>query len=206
MLFSPAGAIPGGARVPEYHMPTNNYLSGDWKTHNWCGPAYYIPSERRWVAYHNYRTLPELLYRDSQDFTTESEFVDFVRSRDTPSWFRYRNIGVLPNIRPVIKLNGYKRELIYPQYCNKFHMAPMPCRRYYINYHDVLDEDLYKRHKDVSSSFKIGPCDIPNYGHIPHIVSGKTSFAEQVDRRITMFDNVFCTGVQYTHRIEKPHN
>ncbi|XP_014778569.1 uncharacterized protein LOC106875102 [Octopus bimaculoides] len=206
MLFSPAGVTPSGAKVPEYHMPTNNYLSGDWKSHNWRGPAYYVPSERRWIAYHNYRTLPDLIKRDSMDIQCEDQYVDFVRTRDTPSCFRYRNIGILPSIHPHLMLNGYKRELLYSQTANKFHMAPMPCRRYYINYHDVLDEKLYRRHKDVSSIFKIGPCDVPNYGHIPNIVSGKTSFTEEIDRNNPMYENVFCTGTQYTHRIDKPYH
>ena len=85
MLHSTVGVTPAGARVPEYVMPKNNYLSGDWKSHVWRGAAHYVPSERRWIAYHNYRCLPLLAKRDAKDLQSETEYVDFVRSRDTPT-------------------------------------------------------------------------------------------------------------------------
>ena len=47
---------------------TDNYLSGDGKSHVWpAGPGWYVPSERRFVSYHDYRSLPGTRRSDPTD-------------------------------------------------------------------------------------------------------------------------------------------
>lgn len=207
MLHSTTSVVPAGARVPEYSMHKNIYLTGDWKSHMWRGASHYIPSERRWLAYHNYRCLPLLAKRDAKDLQSETEYVDFIQSRDTPSGIRYRNIGLLPCKYPELRLFGYKR--VTPSFpCREFMCWPLSSdvkcyhdpyvtqRGEYGYYHDVLDTSAFRRRKDVPASLKIDACDVPNYGHIPNFLYGKTTFSEWIDRNNPMYNNTFCTGIQ----------
>lgn len=215
MLHSTTGVTPAGARVPEYVMPKNDILSGDWKSHVWRGPAHYIPSERRWIAYHNYRCLPLLAKRDAKDLQSETEYVDFIRSVDTPSGIRYRNIGLLPCKHPELKIFGYKKEA-----------STLPCREFtcwplspdvkcyhdpylihkgeYGYYHDVLDSSAFRLRKDVPANLKIDACDVPNYGHIPNFLYGRSTFAEHIEQNNPMYNNTFCTGISRTHHVDQP--
>ena len=69
-----------GTRNP---VPTDNYFSGDVKSLNYQGPGYYVPSELRWISYHNYRSLPPETRRDAILFESEDDWVAFLRKRDT---------------------------------------------------------------------------------------------------------------------------
>lgn len=64
------------------HLPVNNYLSGDGKSHVYYGPAYYVPSERRWVTYVEYRSLPPQTRRDAILMDSEDKWREFQLQRD----------------------------------------------------------------------------------------------------------------------------
>ena len=72
-------------RGPHNPIPTDNYLSGDGKSMIWNAPSHYVPSERSWIGYHQYRSLPQDTRRDAKEMQSEDQWVDFMRQRDTPS-------------------------------------------------------------------------------------------------------------------------
>ncbi|KAK3092549.1 hypothetical protein FSP39_004270 [Pinctada imbricata] len=69
-------------RGPYNSTPLHNYLSGDGKSHVFRGPGYYVPSENRWMHYHEYRSLPRETRRDAILFESEDDWVKFQRKRD----------------------------------------------------------------------------------------------------------------------------
>ncbi|XP_041365604.1 uncharacterized protein LOC121380719 [Gigantopelta aegis] len=69
-------------RGPRNPVPTDNYFSGDGKSYTYQGPAYYVPSELRWISYHEYRSLPLETRRDAILFESEDDWVAFLRKRD----------------------------------------------------------------------------------------------------------------------------
>lgn len=70
---------------PHYSTPANNYFSGEEKSHVWKGASHYVPSERDWISYHDYRHHPRSAKRDAIDFQSEDQYVQFARQRDNPN-------------------------------------------------------------------------------------------------------------------------
>lgn len=107
-LAAPYRLTPG-LPLPHHSTPYNNYLSGDGKSYIWAGPGYYVPSERTWIRYPDYRHLPRETRRDAIDFQSEDAWVDFMRNRDQPSgeslavndvaYFVFLHV-VVQNVRP----------------------------------------------------------------------------------------------------------
>ncbi|CAG5129457.1 unnamed protein product [Candidula unifasciata] len=64
-------------------MPINTYLSGDGLSHCYRGPAYYVPSERAWVDYKDYHSLPPLTRRDAIHMDSEDKYREFQKKRDS---------------------------------------------------------------------------------------------------------------------------
>lgn len=64
-------------------MPINTYLSGDGLSHCYRGPAYYVPSERAWMDYKDYRSLPPITRRDAIHMDSEDKYREFQRKRDS---------------------------------------------------------------------------------------------------------------------------
>lgn len=79
-------------RGPYNSTPVDNYPSGDGKSMIWRGPSHYVPSERRWTDYHQYRSLPRDTRRDAKEMQSEDQWVDFMRQRDTPSGNCLKNV------------------------------------------------------------------------------------------------------------------
>ena len=69
-------------RGPHNSTPLNNYLAGDGKSHVYRGPAYYVPSENRWIRFHEYRSLPRETKRDAILMESEEQWVAYQRKRD----------------------------------------------------------------------------------------------------------------------------
>lgn len=72
-------------RGPRNMVPAHNYLSGTGKSINWRGPAYYVPSERRWVMQDQYRSLPRRTCRDAIYFESEDDWVTWRSKNDKPN-------------------------------------------------------------------------------------------------------------------------
>uniref|UniRef100_A0A8W8MF65 Uncharacterized protein n=1 Tax=Magallana gigas TaxID=29159 RepID=A0A8W8MF65_MAGGI len=98
-------------RGPYNSTPVDNYPSGDGKSMIWRGPSHYVPSERRWTDYHQYRSLPRDTRRDAKEMQSEDQWVDFMRQRDTPSGYYHKDIGLLQTGVPECRLFGYTRDL-----------------------------------------------------------------------------------------------
>ncbi|KAK3591973.1 hypothetical protein CHS0354_031481 [Potamilus streckersoni] len=157
---------------PHYSTPSNNYLSGDWKSHVWSGQAHYVPSERAWISYHDSRSLPRETKRDAIEFQSEDEWVAFTRERDTPSGYYHKNIGLKQSGTPELKLFGYSRDLpsmppkdIFQNPWPKSD-AWTPIQRegrgeYYGYYHEAMTRENERRTKTYPTSMKIEPRDIP---------------------------------------------
>lgn len=69
-------------RGPYNATPVNNYLAGDGKSHVYMGPAYYVPSENRWIKFHEYRSIPRETRRDAILMESEEQWVAYQRKRD----------------------------------------------------------------------------------------------------------------------------
>ena len=69
-------------RGPHNSTPLNNYLAGDGKSHVYRGPAYYVPSENRWIRFHEYRSLPRETKRDAILMESEEQWVAYQRKWD----------------------------------------------------------------------------------------------------------------------------
>lgn len=69
-------------RGPYNSTPVNNYLAGDGKSHVYMGPAYYVPSENRWIKFHEYRSIPRETRRDAILMESEEQWVAYQRKRD----------------------------------------------------------------------------------------------------------------------------
>lgn len=67
-------------------VPVDNYLSGDGKSHVYRGPGYYIPSERRWVTFVDYHSLPTETRRDAILMESEDQWREFQQKRDMKSF------------------------------------------------------------------------------------------------------------------------
>ena len=63
-------------------MPVDTYLSGDGLSHTYRGSGYYVPSERSWIDYKDYRSLPPLTRRDAIHMDSEEKYRAFQRRRD----------------------------------------------------------------------------------------------------------------------------
>ncbi|XP_076437140.1 uncharacterized protein LOC143276498 [Babylonia areolata] len=70
-------------RGPYKPTPVNNYLSGNGKSHVYEGSGYYVPSERIWQNYVEYRSLPKTSRRDAILMESEDQWVAFMRKRDS---------------------------------------------------------------------------------------------------------------------------
>jgi len=112
---------------------TDNYLSGTGKSHVWpAGPGWYVPSERRFISYHdhrslpgtrrseptdgNYITLPNDRRADQREFQSEDSWREWQGKRDaareyprTESIVRMgeHNRGLAMSGLPPLKLDGY---------------------------------------------------------------------------------------------------
>jgi len=158
---------------PHYSTPSNNYLSGDGKSHVYEGAGYYVPSERgNWIKYSDYRSLPREARRDAKDFQSEDQFVEFVRQRDTPSGYYHKNIGLKQSGTPALRLDGYTRNLpsmppreIFQDSWPKCD-AWVPIQRqgrgeYYGYYHEAIDAERERRKKEFPTSWRVEPRDVP---------------------------------------------
>ncbi|KAL8558871.1 hypothetical protein ACOMHN_054302 [Nucella lapillus] len=63
--------------------PAYNYLSGDGKSHVYEGAGYYVPSERLWQNFVQYRSIPKTSRRDAILMESEDQWVAFMRKRDS---------------------------------------------------------------------------------------------------------------------------
>ncbi|KAL5007672.1 hypothetical protein ScPMuIL_016478 [Solemya velum] len=145
--------------------PANNYLSGTGKSLVWAGQAHYVPSERSWIGYHQYRSLPRDTKRDAIDMQCEDQWVEFQRQRDTPSGYYHKNIGLKQTGIAANNLFGYTRDLPSMPHKDTF-QNPWPRsdayvtvdRRdrgeYYGYYHEVMDQERVKRRAEFPDSMK----------------------------------------------------
>ncbi|KAK7469522.1 hypothetical protein BaRGS_00036468 [Batillaria attramentaria] len=90
------------------HVPLHNYPSGDGKSHTYRGAGYYIPSERRWESYAEHRSLPRETKRDAIEMKSETQFVDFLRKRDSV----YPPSGISRSGRPDLHIRNPLSQLI----------------------------------------------------------------------------------------------
>ncbi|XP_046356242.1 uncharacterized protein LOC124135085 [Haliotis rufescens] len=157
---------------PHYSTPSNNYLSGDWKSHVWMGQQYYVPSERDWIKYHDYRSLPRETRRDAIDMQSEDQWVAFTRQRDTPGGYLHKDVGLKQSGVPALRLSGYTRNLpsmphrdIFQDPWPKADQWVPPARAgrgdYYGYYHEAIDTERERRKKEYPTSMRIEPRDVP---------------------------------------------
>ena len=71
-------------RGPRNMVPKHNYPSGTGKSHVFYGPAYYVPSENRWITQDKYRSLPRETRRDAILFESEDDWVAWKIKNDKP--------------------------------------------------------------------------------------------------------------------------
>jgi len=93
--------------------PTHNYLSGDGKSHVYHGSGYYTPSERKWISYVDYRSLPRETRRDAIHMESEDQWVAFMRKRDSvhqPSGISLSGQPDLYRRNPMPQLLPYKQK------------------------------------------------------------------------------------------------
>lgn len=64
-------------------MPVNSYLSGDGLSPCYRGSGYYVPSERKWIDYKDFRSLPSATRRDAIHMDSEDKYRDFTLKRDS---------------------------------------------------------------------------------------------------------------------------
>ncbi|XP_070211277.1 uncharacterized protein [Littorina saxatilis] len=95
--------------APHHSTPTNNYFSGDGKSYVWGDASYYVPSERSWIRYPDYRSLPRESRRDAKDFQSEDEWVNFMRNRDQPTGCYFPNRGMVMSRDSGLVVNAYAR-------------------------------------------------------------------------------------------------
>ncbi|KAK6166281.1 hypothetical protein SNE40_023016 [Patella caerulea] len=157
---------------PHYSTPSNNYLSGDWKSTVWPGASHYVPSERRWIDHPNYRSYPREARRDAIDFQSEDEWVYFTRNRDTPGGYFHKDVGLAPSGVPEVRLFGYTRDLpdmpgntasqrTWTTMDNSAPLARNSRGDYYGFYHQALEAENERRRNYVPMSTKIHPLDVP---------------------------------------------
>lgn len=97
--------------------PTDNYLSGDGKSHVWpAGPGWYAPSERKFISYHDYRSLPNDRRADQREFQSEDSWRAWQGKRDAAreyprtEWIvrtGEHNRGLKMSGLPPLRLDGY---------------------------------------------------------------------------------------------------
>merc|ERR1712050_132133 len=133
--------------------PTHNYLSGDWKSQTYEGPAYCVPSERRWIQYHEYMHIPNEARRDAIDMQSEDQWVDFCRHRDAPRGSLLRPAGIGHSGYPKLNQFGYTRDpSVYPEHTQFVPPARFPQWNgpgYYGYYHENLDLHDSGRYRDL---------------------------------------------------------
>ena len=71
-------------RGPRNMVPVHNYPAGRGKSHVYYGPAWYVPSENRWIKQHEYRALPRESRRDAIYFESEEDWVEWKIKSDKP--------------------------------------------------------------------------------------------------------------------------
>ena len=71
-------------RGPRNMVPKHNYPSGTGKSHVFYGPAYYVPSENRWITHESFRSLPRETRRDAILFESEDDWVAWKIKNDKP--------------------------------------------------------------------------------------------------------------------------
>ncbi|XP_041365605.1 uncharacterized protein LOC121380720 [Gigantopelta aegis] len=161
---------------PYYSTPTHNYFSGDIKSRVWTSPRYYVPSERDWICYHDYRSLPSLTKRDAIDFQSEDDWVSFMRKRDTPIGLYHKDIGIKPCGIPALRLSGYTRNLPgmpprkifenpWPRQDAWVPPVRAPRGEYYGYYHEAIENERLCRKKGYPTSMRIEPHDVPKFLH-----------------------------------------
>lgn len=102
-------------RGPYNSTPVNNYLAGDGKSHVYMGPAYYVPSENRWIKFHEYRSLPRETRRDAILMESEEQWVAYQRKRDKATQPGgkarpiNRTVGFITHIKNVIYMTKYHK-------------------------------------------------------------------------------------------------
>lgn len=159
-------------RGPYNSTPVDNYPSGDGKSMIWRGPSHYVPSERRWTDYHQYRSLPRDTRRDAKEMQSEDQWVDFMRQRDTPSGYYHKDIGLLQTGVPECRLFGYTRDLpsMPPRALQDLSWpksdAFVPLERsdrgkYYGYYHEAIARERQQRKKELPESMRVEARDIP---------------------------------------------
>ncbi|KAK7469523.1 hypothetical protein BaRGS_00036469 [Batillaria attramentaria] len=162
--------------APHHSTPVNNYLSGDAKSYIWAAPAYYVPSERTWIRYPDYRSLPRETRRDVIDFQSEDQWVDFMRHRDQPSGYYHSRVGIRPTNLPPLKLNGYTRTLPCMPSTDTFSTPwpkcdawTPPIRRgrgeYYGYYHERIEKERDRRWQELPHAMKVEPHHTPTYAY-----------------------------------------
>ncbi|XP_078320927.1 uncharacterized protein LOC144621479 isoform X2 [Crassostrea virginica] len=175
-MHRPEYGISAGTRLfdrgPHNPIPTHNYLSGDGKSMIWNAPSHYIPSERSWIGYHQYRSLPRDTRRDAKEMQSEDQWVDFMRQRDTPSGYYHKDIGLLQSGKPECRLFGYTRDLpsMPPRSLQDISWpkadAFVPLERgdrgkYYGYYHEAIERETERRRRDLPESLRVEVRGIP---------------------------------------------
>ncbi|KAK7109989.1 uncharacterized protein [Littorina saxatilis] len=160
--------------APHHSTPTNNYFSGDGKSYVWGDASYYVPSERSWIRYPDYRSLPRESRRDAKDFQSEDEWVNFMRNRDQPTGYYHSRVGIRGSGVPALRLNGFTRALpsmpgreLFLQPWPKSDAWVPPVRRgrgeYYGYYHERIENERVRRNHELPLSQRIEP------GHLPMV-------------------------------------
>ncbi|CAH8446934.1 unnamed protein product [Schistosoma turkestanicum] len=135
------------------------------KTSLFHGAAWYVPSERRWVNYDDYRALPRVTNRDAIDFQSEEDFMGFLKKRDVPN---YKKItAYYPSHPPSIKF-GTCYQVPSAQVGSESHHRTKPnsiCGyEYYEYYHQILDEMKTGDYRKLSPP-DVTVCSIPSVTH-----------------------------------------
>ncbi|XP_076461082.1 uncharacterized protein LOC143293753 [Babylonia areolata] len=162
--------------APRYSTPSNNYFSGDGKSYLWGGCAYYVPSERSWIKYQDFRSLPPETRRDAKDLQSEDSWVKFMRNRDQPSGYYFPRVGIRPCNVPELKLNGYTRALpsmpgreLFLQPWPKSDAWTPPVRRgrgeYYGYYHERIENERERRHRELPITTRIDAGHVPTFAY-----------------------------------------
>jgi len=175
-MHRPEYGISAGTRLldrgPHNPIPTHNYLSGDGKSNVWSGESHYVPSERDWIKYSDYRSIPRVTKRDAKEMQSEDEWVNFMRQRDTPSGYYHKDIGILQSGVPEVRLFGYTRDLpsMPPRALENVSWpkadAFVPLERadrgnYYGYYDEAMERERERRKRELPESMRIEPRDIP---------------------------------------------
>ncbi|XP_067650053.1 uncharacterized protein [Haliotis asinina] len=99
-------------RGPHNSVPVDNYPSGDGKSYVYEGSGYYVPSERSWVKYHEYRSIPPSTRRDAILFESEEQWRKYQSQRDSrsaPGGITFTGVPQLRSTTPLSALLPYQR-------------------------------------------------------------------------------------------------